>query len=410
VRTVIAATGTRIAPFDDPPGRAPVLFATLEDYQREVLAWCGLPEPEQAEPGARLDAGPSLVLADDLLVGARLIRAFVRAAAASGRERAVLALEPCRFTEEFGALQDLPSTDGGAPIYPLFWLADGGEVPNDPTGFEPIVLPVREKLFRVPVPKQWFGRSELEVPLTARPALRIRHWLHLLFANRAAATEVARRPAGWRRAWTILWALLRAGVPTVSRVLRSLSVFGKGCVVHPTAVVEGSVLGPGARVGAHAVVRFSHVGAGALVMDGANVSFSTLGAGSSVSTNCSVALSLLYPEAGAAQPTMQLSVLGQGTLTTAGGYMMDMKRGGGGIRVRHGGSLVDSGQPFLGGAVGHGAFIGTGVWMAHGREIPNGYVIVRSPEQVLRRVPDDLPPGIPLAVRAGTLMRADGEG
>ena len=371
---------------------------TLADFQRAALDACGL----DPTPGSE---GPALFLNDDLLVGRRLLADFLAAARDVPSGRAVLALEPGVFTEEFAPLQDLERTEGGAPIYPCWYLREGGEPPSSAEGFEPIVLPTRERVMRIPVPSHWFGKEELLIPMTARPALRVRHWMHILFANRVAASERWLRAPAWLRGARILWALCRAMIPTPSRVLRALSAIGRGCSVHPTAVVEGSTLERGVRVGAHAVVRFSHVGAGAFIMDGANVSFSTLGRRSTVATNCSVSFSVLHEEASASQSLLQLSVLGRKAITTGMGYITDMKMGGGDVRVRDGEDIVSSGQRFLGAAIGHEAVLGSGVWIAHGREVPNGYVVVRSPGAMLSRIPTDLPAGEPLAVEDGTLRR-----
>ncbi len=400
---LIVPTGNRIAPFGDPPSATPVLATTLAGHQREVLAAVGVRDVREVDPDTAAPEGPCLVLADDLLVGVRLVEDFVRAARDCGARRAVLALRPGAFTRDFGVLQDLPETDAGEPLYPLYWLADGGPLPAGPDGCTPLVLSPKERLLTLPVPAQWFGQEEIEVPITARPALRVRHWLHVLFANRLAGGESWLRLPRWRLVLRVLWAIVRAGIPTVPRVLRRLSTFGRGCRVHPTAVVEASVLGDGVRVGPHAVVRFSHVGAGSLLMDGANVAFSTLGERCTVSTHCGVSFSVLYRQASAAQSLLQLSVIGERAVTTGMGYLTDMKMDGGEIRVRHEGRLVSSGQRFLGSAVGHRAVLGSGFWLAHGREVGNGYVIVRSPESILHRVPEGLPEGVPLAVRNGTL-------
>jgi len=239
--------------------------------------------------------------------------------------------------------------------------------------------------------------------MTGRPALRVRHWLHLLFAQRVASAERWLAAPPWRRALRIARAVVTAVVPTPSRVLRRLSDIGRGCSIHPTAVIEASTLGPGVRVGAHAVIKFSRIGAGSVLMDGANVSFSTLGARCHVGTHCAVNFSLLHDEATAAQSLLQMSVLGRRTITTGMGYITDMKMAGGDVSVRDGGAVVPSGQRFLGAAIGHEAVLGSGVWIAHGREIPNGYVVTRAPDAILHRIADDLPEGEPLAVVDGGL-------
>jgi len=65
---------------------------------------------------------------------------------------------------------------------------------------------------------------------------------------------------------------------------------------------------------------------------------------------------------------------------------------------------VSTGKRFLGSCIGHHAVIGAGVWLDSGLEIPNGYHLVRDPDQMVRRVPKGLPTGKPLIVRDGTII------
>jgi NDP-sugar pyrophosphorylase family protein len=229
--------------------------------------------------------------------------------------------------------------------------------------------------------------------------------MHLLSANRAASAERWLRIPKWQRGLRIAWAVVRAIVPTPARVLRSASTIGKGCHIHPTAVIEGATLGDGVRVGANAVIRFSRVGDGGFIMDGANVSFSTLGDHCVVGTHCVVGFCLLHDGASAAQNLMQMCVLGRKAITTGLSGSVDMNLGEGSVAVLDQGKVVSSEQRFLGGAIGHDAVIGSGVWIAHGREIPNGYIVVRAPEAILYKVPTDLPAGEALAVVNGTLEK-----
>jgi hypothetical protein len=66
------------------------------------------------------------------------------------------------------------------------------------------------------------------------------------------------------------------------------------------------------------------------------------------------------------------------------------------IRVPLDGELHDTGQRFLGAAFGHRSRIGTGFWLASGRMVPNDYLLVRDPERVLTKLPDDLKDAGPL--------------
>jgi len=399
------ATGARLEPFLDPIGDTPIANRPLRDWQREVAVACGLSlAAADAEP-----TGPCLVWSDDLFVTRGLLRAFLDALEGAPQDRpCVLRVERSAQLAQAAPLQDLElardDDEHASAAVPLWYLPAGhrGDPPA-PEDCRAIGVEPREKLIRVPVPEHYFGEPELLLPLTKQAALRLRHWSHLLLANRLAwALELVELPR-WRLALLGIGVLLRAIVPTRARLLRAASRIGKGCEIHPTAVVEGSILGPGVKVGPFAVVRFSRVGAGTWIQDHGKVTLSVLGDKTLVSTGSTVNFCTTYPQASASQILMQLSVLGRRSITTGGGFMMDM-RFDGEVRVMHGGEPVSAGTRFLGCAIGHDAILGTGFWLAPGRSIPNGAVVVRDPQRVVRRVPTRVEPGTVLVPRDGALV------
>ena len=401
----LLATGARIEPFLDPIGEAPIANRPLLDWQREVAAACGL----ELLPADVPIQGPCLVLSDDLFITRGLLRSFLDALSGAPEDRCcALWLQASAQLRQSAALQDLQVEVEGEDLasarLPLWYLPEGHSGP--PPAVEDchgVAVTPRERLVRIPVPEHYFGRAELLLPLTKQAALRIGHWSHLLAANRLAwALEHLDRPR-WRLVLTGIWAVLRAIIPTRARRLRTASRIGPGCEIHPTAVIEGSVLEPGVKVGPFAVVRFSRVGANAWVQDHGKVTLSVLGERTLVSAGSTVNFCLTYPQASASQILMQLSVLGRRSITTGGGFMMDM-RFDGDVRVLHRGEPQSSGTRFLGCAVGHEAILGTGFWLAPGRSIPNGVVVVRDPDQVVRRIPTGVLPGTVLVPRDGGLV------
>jgi carbonic anhydrase/acetyltransferase-like protein (isoleucine patch superfamily) len=192
-------------------------------------------------------------------------------------------------------------------------------------------------------------------------------------------------------------------IPTRARLLRAASRIGEGCEIHPTAVIEGSILEPGVKVGPFAVVRFSRVGEGSWIQDHGKLTLSVLGARSLVSAGSTVNFCLGHEQASFSQILMQLSVLGRRAITTGGGFLMDM-RFDGEVRVMHQGRPQGVGSRFLGSAIGHDTMLGTGFWLAPGRSIPNGAVVVRDPDRVVRRIPARVEPGTVLVPRNGALV------
>jgi NDP-sugar pyrophosphorylase family protein len=208
------------------------------------------------------------------------------------------------------------------------------------------------------------------------------------------------------RARLLLWALT-AMVRSLSldkyRILGKMNVVGHGCDIHPSAVVEGSVLGPGCFVGPHARVRFSQLGAGVVMQPGSQAEFAVIGDRALVSQNCAVNFSVLYPESAASHYLVQLCVVGRRAVTVGGAFLLDTHFGGS-VKVQLDGQIHDTGQRFLGTALGHDVRVGSGVWLPAGREIPNGYVLVRSPDDTPTKIADGLPQGVPLIVSGGKIV------
>ena len=405
MRCHLLATGTLIEPFLDPIGLTPIANRPLQDWQREAAEACGL---ELVAAELPLE-GPCVVMSDDLFITRSLLKAFLAGLVEAPRESpCALRVRASAQLLQTAALQDLTleydDEEHASALFPLWYLPAGHcGPPPPPSECHQVEVVPREKLVRVPVPEHYFGRSELLLPLTKQAALRIGHWSHLLAVNRLAwALEYLDRPR-WRLAFAGLWALIRAVVPTRARLLRAASRIGAGCEVHPTAVIEGSILEPGVKVGPFAVVRFSRIGANTWIQDHGKVTLCVLGERTLVSAGSTVNFCVTYPQASASQILMQLSVLGRRCITTGGGFMMDM-RFDDEVRVLHGGKVQSAGTRFLGCAIGHDSVLGTGFWLAPGRSIPNGAVVVRDPDQVVRRVPTEVEPGTVLVPRGGGLV------
>ena len=150
------------------------------------------------------------------------------------------------------------------------------------------------------------------------------------------------------------------------------------------------------------VDRCSFICEGANVGDGAQVYGSIIGPGAWVGRNSVVVGSLVYPGALAGQILMQVSLIGREAcaFTNSGFYDLNFSRT---VRVAHRGRIVDSGSQFLGVCVGPEARVSAGVWVASGREIPRGAVLVKPPSEIASRI-GELPPGEPHVVRDGVVV------
>jgi carbonic anhydrase/acetyltransferase-like protein (isoleucine patch superfamily) len=251
-----------------------------------------------------------------------------------------------------------------------------------------VVVDPEEQVVELDLAKALVGDETPKLSLPRHPVMTVHHWAHLLWANQAAGASEVRRVPRWLGVLRVLWAVLRAMSLNKWKVLAKLNTVGKGCDIHPTAVVEGCNLGDNVTIGAHARVLFSRLDDGVEVMTGAHVEASTLGARSTVAQASGMRGCVLYPDAFASFPMMQATVLGREVLTTAASYAIDLNLERD-IRVLHDGALVSAGTRFLGAAIGHRCRIGTGLWIASGREVPNDTILVRDPDFVMARTPTE---------------------
>ena len=269
-----------------------------------------------------------------------------------------------------------------------------------------VVVDPDEKVIEFQPPGQYFeGHDQVIISLPKNPVMTVHHWVHILWANQTAAASGLRNGSGWRTVLKVLWAFLRCMSFNHWRLLSKLNSIGRGCDIHPTAVVEGSSLGDGVTVGPHARILFSHVAKGATIMAGAHVEASTLGERSLVAQQTFLRMCVLYPQATAGQILMQQCVLGRQVVTVPGAYSIDLNLEND-IRVPLDGKLHSTGTRFIGSCFGHGARMGTGHWLASGRMIPNESFVVHHPGGVITQIPKDLPPRTPLFNDGGKLTSA----
>jgi acetyltransferase-like isoleucine patch superfamily enzyme len=370
-RVYVQPTGRRIAPFGDPVGEVPIANRPLSAWLHDAITDAGLERLDQLAP-------PCLVVPDTLLTTGHVLRQLVQRAAG---QDAVLVLARSVFGERTRWLQpDLTEVPAGWRFEQVRYVSGRDQPAID------VVIDPEEDVLALKLPAA-LQQGPADVALPRHPVLTVHHWAHLVWASQAMAASVVRRQPRWRGLLRVLWAILRARSLNRWRVLGKLNTLGKGCDIHPTAVIEGSTLGDGVTVGSYARVLFSTLGDGAQVFPGASVEVSTLGAGAVVAQGCGVRAVVLYPEAFSSTVMLQASVLGRRAMAVPGSYLLDLnfERD---IRVPLDGALQSAGTRFLGCALGHEARVGTGIWVASGRSIPNGCQIVRHPAELVSRLPE----------------------
>ncbi|MBI1747266.1 MAG: hypothetical protein HYR55_11835 [Acidobacteria bacterium] len=397
-------SGIKVTPFNDPVSEIPIRNQTLEWHQRDAARRAGF-VVARIQRLEEVDEPSGLLISDHVFFSAEILKKFLDAVAKRPGLWA-LAIPTCGFTEFTTPVQDVlveplgESTQAVYQIYAFNNLRPTAESLSSATR-----LPIRIKERRMGmdrVERVTEGRSSFAYYVTREFAFHVTHWSHILFANLYAVYYYWANPSP-RMVMHFLSGLLRAHSINRWKIMAKLVRKGKHCDIHPSAIVEASVLGNGVKIGRHAAVFGSWLGDGAEVASGAEVIGSVLGENAVASSGARLVYCVLYPRALVGHQPMQGCMVGRGTMAAPATYLIDMKLGKN-IRVEHQGQRVSVGKQFLGSCLGHNVFLGTGIWFDAGLEIPNGYVIVRDPDQIVRHIPKDLPPGEPLIARGDTLM------
>lgn len=244
----------------------------------------------------------------------------------------------------------------------------------------PVDLLVRERVVQVPADKEAVGADTLALRFSSATYGTVSHFAALQRTNLHALMGRALEGAPLAKLARYFVASLRAFAFTGPRVARALSRVGTGCEIHPTAVVEGSRLGDFVEVGPHAVVRGCHVGNDVRIDAQAICELSVLGDHARVQRRAMVNASTVYPSARVGG-ILQLAVVGRESATKMFAVGTDMRLDGP-VRVQSPSGLRAIDQGYMGVCIGHGAFVGSGVWIAPGRVVPAGARVGRRREEM----------------------------
>jgi hypothetical protein len=232
------------------------------------------------------------------------------------------------------------------------------------------ILPQKSYPYAERLPGQVVNGGQYAMHQCNMYAARIASPFHLLQVNMAANLN---RSIGLRKRFP-QWMMERFS-PVNSRMffraLRTLNRIGKGCLIHPTAIIEGSVIGDNVTIGANAIVRCSVVGAGSTIQDQATVMYSVLGKNNYICNGNHIHLCLAYDDVFLIHGPYQFSVFGKAASVFATincDIRLDQKT----IMIPTDVGLLDSQQPLLGVAYGHHSKVGGGNIIAAGRIVPNG--------------------------------------
>jgi acetyltransferase-like isoleucine patch superfamily enzyme len=407
VRVFLSPGPAALSPLEAPARETWLLDRTLGETMARDLAAVALEvvpvaSLEEGEQRARQETEGAFVILDSVLCSPTVIRRFRRGVVQAVRGRTgpivfVCALPKAIATDHLShveglELRDAPAREEGDPsgatvwTVPFYFVRGAGSI----AAAEPLVQPYRETLMRFPVPYGLLGRSGevVIIGLSESYMCSVSHWVHVLRINTSAMFGwwVKRLRVGYvlGAVW-LFWRFLLGFPWWGGRLFGAIRGVSWGARVHHTAVLELSIVKKGAMVGANANLKNSFVDEGAMIGEGAQIIGSVIGKGATVAPNSVVSMSVVYPGAMAAQVLMQGSVLGKcaSAFTNSNFFDVNFARN---VRVLHRGRLVDSGTQMLGVCVGPEARVSAGVWVASGREIPAGALLVKPPGEIASNI------------------------
>jgi len=377
LKAYVSPSGVSIEPFGDPVARAQVLGRDLGELVREELGRAGLTVVETPPDGEDY-----LAVSDRTWITAPLLRTFLETSTAPSRLR----VDDALWLKTTGDLQDLPEPG----VYEVALIPAGQPPGYDGLQEVTVGMSIQEQATKSRHPAMAHAMPET-IPWTDACVHQIDHWAHVLrvnwFASSAAICRDGRafkRSNPLKKLWTALRVIARVRSLSKWKIGRALCRVGKGCSIHPTAIVELSEIGDGVEIGPYAIVRCSVLRDGAQVESHASVNGSVLGEGARLGARGTANLCVLYPGAfiGCGNG-YQACLFGRDAWVAMSVTVFDMPLGDP-VKVRRGDERVSSGLHFLGAAVGHRARVGGQVTLGWGAEVPNDATVVGPTEHVLR--------------------------
>ncbi|MBM75726.1 MAG: hypothetical protein CMK59_10025 [Proteobacteria bacterium] len=363
-----------IEPFRDSPLDVPILNEKLGAIQRAHLKEAGVEIVEHPPVGE-----PYLLISDAIWFTAELVRLFLKEC----RDLRPGQRLYCDHDGWKDLMEPLQSVEQG---YDLAY------VEGEPS-FENTEL----------IAFDWgLTKTEPNVHITMRDATKvlwggpavahhIEHWSHILRVNQLAIANRAHQvQLLWKRSgifgkmgmvFSFLWRVRSINKETV---LKRIGSIDKSAKIHPTAVIEACDIGAGVEIGPYAVLRGSVIGDGVKIEEHATVNLSVVGKGAQIGRYATANLCLLYEESLISHGGgLQGCLFGRRSFGAIGVQILDLSFGKN-VKVQKDGKWVDSGQRFLGAAVGHEAVLGNAVRVNYGVAIPNKTTIVASTDDLVR--------------------------
>jgi carbonic anhydrase/acetyltransferase-like protein (isoleucine patch superfamily) len=415
MQAYILINNQAMSPFGQPVGEIAVHNIHLRDLQRHFLRSLGC-RVDLIHDLTEIRRLPALLVFDDLYFTSQAMAGFLRAVRRRKRKtleydggvgdrgvcvrngRAALAVSDLteRFAPTFQG-KTVQGVDGKSyRAYNCYFLTQFD--PEQPLDTQTDLVPLKHRvsIVRTRVSRYFEPSGKFVLPVSPVFMTPLQHWSSLLGANllglpgfllglfRRRFAEAAMLPA------KLVW---RSGSLRPQTLLGKSYLAGRKCQVHPTAHVEGSILGDKVRIEPNAVVRGCVIGRNSCVGPSAVVEGCTLGQEVTVNGGVLVRCCVVGDGANIGSFFTQFSVIGRSAVLCPDSGILDYQFHSS-VHVSFHGRMVPSGSALLGACVGDRAFLGPGVRIQAGQEVPNGSILVPNPRSLVRDINRGLPPHV----------------
>ncbi|MFC1605024.1 hypothetical protein ACFL5F_08365 [Planctomycetota bacterium] len=377
MRAYIVQSDKIIEPFGEHPRDCLIRNKTLKTLQNETLLGLGLepllvPNAEQVD-----DPDDCLILDDSLYFTRDLLREFIV------RSRRKRNCTTCALKSGLTTLRTVIATQD-VKVYPNHIEYGLQYLPEEKSRgeYHPVVIEADQVHTSIPMPEQICGDEKYLVPLTERFIIQVNHWINLWAANISTLLEEGARLQKMPKIKAVILAL-KAHSLNQWKILGRLNKIGQGCDIHPTAYIEASTIGDNVTIGAGVIIRESVIGNGSFVDNGVIIEKSVI-AEKNLILDGHIMYSVLYPGISASTHRVITSLIGKGTLIGADVTLTNFRFDGKSVMVIKDGTIIDTGNQFIGCCLGHGVYLGAGCIIAPGRTIPGGVRITPEESRIIR--------------------------
>jgi carbonic anhydrase/acetyltransferase-like protein (isoleucine patch superfamily) len=381
LKAFIIKTDTVITPFNEHPGSLLILNQELKAHQEQILRKLNI-DFHFVQDASQMDSSSeNIVFYDYTYVSENLLKEFISESRKIGKAT-VCGLKKGAVTSRTVVRTMSVNEEDDHVTYNLFYYPPG----SDDEKLHRVIINPDEYVVKMPFPKHMVKEEKYAIPVTTKLLAQIEHWANLWACNIGAVFGYVQEFRNSPKMKLLGMALKARSTNPWKVSARNVSI-GNGCDIHPTAYLENTSIGDNVEVGACTVIRGCKIGNNTLIANNSNISYSVIGDGCNIMNGDCVQYSVLYPGTFVACKSLNCCFMGKDTFIGGGATLSDFRFDEKNILVLSKGRKIDTDCRFLGSCVGHRSYIGAGVLVSPGREIPNDVKIMPSENSILTKVP-----------------------